>query len=71
MSGKLFMVKDPRSDNPIDYCGTCGFYFDEVEVLYQSLKNQRMCAVKDDDGNVMQECCDGCAQEIYDAVGWR
>lgn len=69
--GKLFMVPDARSDKPIDYCGTCGFYFDEVNILYQTRKDRGYAAVLAADGSIAQETCDSCAWEIHDALTGR
>ena len=51
-------------------CNTCGELFDDCGggAMRQTLKNRKFAATLNDDGDVVQECCDVCAQEIYDAV---
>lgn len=51
-------------------CNTCGERFDDCggTALRQTLKNRTFAATLDDRGNVTQECCEHCAQDIYDAV---
>lgn len=48
-------------------CNTCGCEFDvDPDCIRSTLKNQRFGATLDDDGNVIQECCEACQQELCD-----
>lgn len=50
-----------------DRCNTCGGRMDvDPGCRYASLKNRRFLATLDDDGNVIQECCEACQQEAID-----
>lgn len=65
--------QDFRLNDPLR-CNNCAGKFDEEEiagfpVMYQTLKNRRFAATLDDDGNVIQECCEDCAQELMEETG--
>jgi len=47
-------------------CNTCGLELDTDSCLRQSLKDKRFLATLDEDNNVVQECCDGRAQDLVD-----
>ena len=54
--------------NKKDRCNTCGCLFDDEDgIHHQSLKNQRFLATIEND-EVIQECCESCAQECMEAV---
>jgi|AP03_1055505.scaffolds.fasta_scaffold21367_2 hypothetical protein len=54
----------------IEKCNTCKMPFsdsgDEYAVVHQSLKNRKFLATLDEDGNVLAECCELCAQEVME-----
>ena len=57
------------SGDKFNLCNTCGCNFKtDPDCLRASLKNQRFGATLDDEGNLVQECCEACQQEIYDSV---
>lgn len=65
---------DKRSDNPMDFCNTCFHCWVEGdgwsnidECQRQSLSNRSYLATMKD-GEVIQECCEQCAQEVMDMV---
>ena len=55
----------------INKCNTCGCEFDtDPGCVRSTLKNCAFGATRDELGNVIQECCEACQQEIYEAVEW-
>lgn len=58
-----------NENKELDRCNTCGCSFDTDPNCYrQSFGNRSWLATTDDDGNVIQECCELCAQEAQDAI---
>ena len=52
-----------------DTCNTCGCRFDcDADCFHAKLMNQCFGATLDADGNVLQECCELCQQDLYDSV---
>ncbi|MGH7239781.1 MAG: hypothetical protein ACREHG_06900 [Candidatus Saccharimonadales bacterium] len=50
-------------------CNTCGCEFDvDPDCLRSTLKNQRFAATLGDAGNIVQECCESCQQEIFESL---
>ena len=58
------------STEQIAYCNTCSALFDDYDgvALHQTLKNRKYAATLDETGNVLQECCEGCAQDIAEST---
>lgn len=48
----------------LDHCNNCGGSFSAGEVLHSTLKNRAWAATKDEQGNIIQECCDNRQQEF-------
>ena len=69
-NNRLPIHTDERSSAPLDFCNTCHGLFDgpDDDVWHQTLKNQRYLATIVD-GQVVQECCEQCVQEIIDDYG--
>lgn len=52
-----------------NHCNTCGCEFGMgPDCLRATLKNQRFGATLDEHGNVIQECCEQCQQELVDSL---
>ena len=49
-----------------EHCNTCNLELDSDGCFYQSLKDKRFLATLDKDNNVIQECCNQCAQDLID-----
>ena len=61
------MVSGTMKDS-IERCNTCNLIFDE-EVPRQALEDRKFAATTDTEGNVTQECCVNCAEELWQEVG--
>lgn len=55
-----------ETKNMKDFCNTCGFKFGDGSCYRQSFGNRKWLATLGDDGEVLQECCELCAQEAED-----
>jgi hypothetical protein len=51
-----------------DRCNSCNCVLGTPGCLRQTLKNRSFAATLDDAGNVIQECCEQCAQEHLDDI---
>ena len=61
------MISSMMGDS-IERCNTCNSILDE-EVPRQPLKRKTFAATTDSEGNVLEECCRNCAEELWQEVG--
>lgn len=48
-----------------DFCNCCGGIFG-IDCTWAPASNAKFLATLDEDGNVIQECCDQCQQEAME-----
>jgi len=65
----LATFADKKEEHIEDICNTCHCPFDDEHVIRQSLKNRAWLSTKIR-GDVVQECCEACAQECEEAAGY-